>query len=56
MSDLMPTKGQLGAWRRDYAPEMRERIAAAAIFITTVVRKGFGCNGLIYLFTAAFPL
>lgn len=38
VSGMMQAKGQLWAWHIEYAPEIREIIAAAVVVIITVVR------------------
>lgn len=45
MSGVMQAKGQLWAWHIEYAPEIREIIAAAVVVVITVVRVG--CNDFI---------
>lgn len=53
MSGVMQAKGQLWAWHIEYAPEIREIIAAAVVVIITVVRVG--CNDFIVFIHYSIP-
>lgn len=55
MSGVMQAKGQLWAWHiEEYAPEIREIIAAAVVVVViTVVRVG--CNDFIVFIHYSIP-